>query len=64
MAFTSHVFPSAHQLLLTKTWNLNNSDTIVVGLVASGTFNWVAGTYPYVTVSDFLANAGSGGGGR
>ena len=60
---TAHVWPSAHQLLLTKTWNWNNSDTLVVGLIASGTFNWVAGTYGYTTVANLLANGGSGGGG-
>ena len=63
MALTAHNFPNANQLLMTKTWNLNATDTIVVGLIASGTFNWVAGTYPYATVTDFLNNAGSGGGG-
>jgi hypothetical protein len=31
--------------------------------VASGTFNWVAATEAYVTVSDFLTNAGASGGG-
>jgi len=63
MAVVAHNFPNANQLLMTKTWNWNNSDTHVVGLIATGTFNWVAGTYGYTTVAQFLANAGTGGGG-
>lgn len=64
MAVTAHVFPSADLKAVTKTWNLGSGgDTLKVALVASGTFNWVAATQAYVTVSDFLGNAGSGGGG-
>jgi len=63
MTVTAHVFPSATQNIATKTENWNNSDTLKVGLAASGTFNWVAATEAYTTVAQFLANAGSGGGG-
>lgn len=63
MAVTAHVFPSATLKAATKVWNLGSGgDTLKVGL-ATGTFNWVAATEAYVTVSDFLTNAGSGGGG-
>lgn len=46
----------------TNRYNLT-SDTCKVLLVASGTFNWVTATEQYATVSAFLTNAGSGGGG-
>ena len=62
MAVTAHAFPSMTQNMGTKAFNLNNSDTLKVGL-ATGTFNWVTATQAYTSVSDFLGNAGSGGGG-
>lgn len=61
MAVTAHAFPGLTQSIGTKTQNLS-SDTLKVGL-ATGTFNWVAATQAYTFVSQFLANAGSGGGG-
>lgn len=59
-----HLFPGFQQALSTKTVNLQGGtvDTLKVGLVATGTFNWVAATQAYTTVSQFLTNAGSGGG--
>lgn len=61
MAAAAHIFPSFTQSMGTHSVNLS-SDTLKVGL-ASGTFNWVSATEAYSTVSQFLANAGSGGGG-
>jgi hypothetical protein len=61
MATTAHVFPNFTQAMGTHSINLS-SDTLKVG-VASGTFNWVAATQAYTTVSQFLTNSGSGGGG-
>ncbi len=64
MAQAAHVFPNFTQQMGTNTGPINlTSDTLKVGLVASGTFNWVAATEAYTTVSQFLTNAGSGGGG-
>lgn len=61
MSVTAHIFPGFTQSMGTsKAINLS-SDTIKVGL-ASGTFNWVAATQAYTTVSQFLTNSGSGGG--
>lgn len=65
MAVTAHAFPSLTQSMGTKLFSLNNVDTLKVGL-ASGTFNWPGtgnSTAGYTTVAQFLANAGSGGGG-
>lgn len=61
MAVAAHIFPSFTQAMGTHSVNLS-SDTLKVGL-ASGTFNWVAATEAYSTVSQFLTNSGSGGGG-
>lgn len=61
MAATAHIFPAFTQAMGTHSVNLS-SDTLKVGL-ASGTFNWVTATEAYSTVSQFLTNAGSGGGG-
>jgi len=66
MAAAAHVFPAFTQLESTAAGftSLNASTKLVAGLVHVGsTFNWVAATEAYVTVADFLANAGSGGGG-
>lgn len=64
MTAAAHVFPNAVQNLAGKVekWT-STADAVKVALVASGTFNWVAATQAYQTVSDFLTNAGSGGGG-
>jgi len=61
MTAAAHIFPSFTQAMGVHSINLS-SDTLKVGL-ASGTFNWVTATEAYSTVSQFLANAGSGGGG-
>jgi hypothetical protein len=64
MAQAAHVFPILTQNMGTSTGPINlGSDTLKVLLVASGTFNWVAATEAYATVSAFLTNSGSGGGG-
>lgn len=65
MAQAAHVFPNITQQMGANTGTQINlsSDTLKVGLVASGTFNWVAATEAYTTVSQFLTNSGSGGGG-
>jgi hypothetical protein len=69
MAVTAHVFPNytqqmgtfhtsgTGQIALTGTPN-----TLKVRLY-TGTFNWVAATEAYTTISQFSTNAGSGGGG-
>src|SRR5690348_8729226 len=61
MATTVHVFPAFTQAAGTHSVNLS-SDVLKVGL-ASGTFNWVTATQAYSTVTQFLNNSGSGGGG-
>lgn len=66
MTAAAHVFPNIDQLALTQsTATKLNSDTLKVGL-ATGTFNWPGtsdSTANYTTVAQFLANAGTGGGG-
>lgn len=62
MSVTSHSFPAFTQSMGTSKSINMSTDTIKVGL-ATGTFNWVAATQAYSTVSQFLTNAGSGGGG-
>lgn len=71
MAQAAHVFPNFTQQMGLGDHNSNSSainlsstsqDTLKVGL-ASGTFNWVSATQAYTTVSQFLTNSGSGGGG-
>ena len=75
MSAAAHIFPnftqmmgeknaggSTSQITLTNA-NSGTVDTLKVGLVASTSFNWVAATQAYTTVAQFLANAGSGGGG-
>jgi hypothetical protein len=61
MAAAAHTFPAFTQAMGAHSINLS-SDTLKVGL-ASGTFNWVTATEAYSTAAQFLANAGSGGGG-
>jgi hypothetical protein len=65
MAQAAHVFPVVTQQMGANTGTQINlsTDTLKVLLVASGTFNWVSATEAYTTVSAFLTNAGSGGGG-
>lgn len=70
MAVTAHVFPNFTQLMsegdATNNINLTSGvgtvDTCKVRLY-TGTFNWVAATEAYTTISQFSTNAGSGGGG-
>lgn len=67
MAGTAHFFPGFQQALASQattrpSFVSGSVDTLKIGL-ASGTFNWVAATEAYTTVAQFLANAGSGGGG-
>lgn len=62
MSQASHVFPAFTQNLGTNAQKAS-TDGISCALVASGTFNWVAATQAYTTLTQFLANAGSGGGG-
>lgn len=61
MAITGHYFPKfeSSQLGL-KTVNLS-SDTLNVGLIASGTFTWGATPEGYTFVSSFLAGDGTNG---
>jgi hypothetical protein len=66
MAQAAHVFPNITQVMGINSGPVNfSTDTLKVGLVASSspTFNWVASTQAYTTVSQFLTNAGAGGGG-
>jgi hypothetical protein len=69
MAVTAHIFPNYTQVMGTfhsagtgQVALTGTPNTIKVGL-ATGVFNWVAATEAYTTVSQFLTNAGSGGGG-
>jgi len=66
MTAVAHVFPNAVKNIASKVENwASGSSELKVGL-ASGTFNWPGtsnSTAAYQTVSDFLGNAGSGGGG-
>lgn len=67
MAVTAHAFPNFTAQSFTHNTNQidlsgGTVDTLKVGL-ATGTFNWVAATEAYTTVSQFLTNSGSGGGG-
>lgn len=65
MAQAAHIFPNISQQMGANTGTQINlaSDTLKVGLVGSGTFNWVSTTQAYTTVAQFLTNAGAGGGG-
>ena len=74
MTAAAHIFPNFTQMMAEKNaggatsqitlTNANSGtvDTLKVALF-TGTFNWVAGTQSYTTIANFLANAGSGGGG-
>jgi hypothetical protein len=61
MAAAAHVYPNAVQNIATKTENWNNSDTLKVGLVASGTYAWNATSQGHSTVANFLAGDGTNG---
>ena len=60
MAVTAHYFPAFEVFMGTKTVNLT-SDTLNVGLIATGTFTWGATPEAYQFVSQFLAGDGTHG---
>ena len=77
MTAAAHIFPNftqqmgelkaggaTSQITLTNA-NSGTVDTLKVGLAGTGAqlFNWVAATEAYTTAANFLANAGTGGGG-
>ena len=74
MTAAAHIFPNFTQQMgefkaggATSQITLTNAnsgvvDTLKVALF-TGTFYWVAATEAYTTIAQFLANAGSGGGG-
>jgi hypothetical protein len=57
---TAHWFPEFETQMGAKVVNLS-SDTLTVGLVASGTFTWGATPEGYTYVSQFLAGDGTDG---
>jgi hypothetical protein len=60
MASQAHYFPEFETQLGAKDINLS-SDTLTVGLVASGTFTWGATPEGYTFVSSFLGGDGTHG---
>jgi hypothetical protein len=60
MSATQHYFPEFETQLGTKAINLS-SDTLTIGLIASGTFTWGATPEGYTFVSSFLAGDGTHG---
>ena len=60
IATVSHYFPQLEVFLGTKTVNLS-TDTLTMGLIASGTFTWGATPEGYQYVSQFLAGDGTDG---
>jgi hypothetical protein len=60
MAATQHFFPKFETLMASKEINLT-SDTLEVGLIASGTFTWGSTPEGYSFVSQFLAGDGTDG---
>jgi hypothetical protein len=60
MTAVAHYFPVFETLLANKSINLT-SDTLTVGLIASGTFTWGATPEGYEYVSQFLAGDGTDG---
>lgn len=60
MAGTQHAFPVFETLLAAKSIDLT-SDTLEMGLIASGTFTWGATPEAYEYVSQFLAGDGTHG---
>ena len=69
MTAAAHIFPNAIKNIASKVENWASGTTeLKVGLAGTGaqTFNWPGtgnSTAAYQTVSDFLTNSGSGGGG-
>lgn len=64
MTQAAHVFPSFAQNLGTNAQKAS-TDGISVALAGTGaqTFNWITLTQAYTTLTQFLANAATGGGG-
>jgi len=60
MAVVAHYFPEFETQLGAKAVNLS-SDTLNVGLIASGTFTWGATPEGYTYVSSFLGGDGTHG---
>lgn len=60
MTASAHYFPVFETLLANKSINLT-SDTLTIGLIASGTFTWGATPEGYQYVSQFLAGDGTNG---
>lgn len=60
MAVTAHYFPVFETVLAAKSVNLT-TDTLNVGLIASGTFTWGSTPEGYEFVSSFLAGDGTHG---
>lgn len=60
MAVVAHYFPVFETLMGTKVVNLS-TDTLTVGLIASGTFTWGGTPEGYEYVSQFLGGDGTHG---
>lgn len=60
MTVTAHYFPEFENQMGTKVINLS-SDTLTVGLIASGTFTWGATPEGYTFVASFLGGDGTHG---
>jgi hypothetical protein len=60
MAVSGHFFPEFQVLAATTAINLT-SDTLEMGLIASGTFTWGSTPEGYLYVSSFLAGDGTHG---
>lgn len=60
MAVTGHFFPEFQYQMGAKAINLT-SDTLTMGLIASGTFTWGATPEGYTYVSSFLGGDGTHG---
>jgi len=59
MAVTAHTYPKFYLGLGQKTIDLA-TDSLAVGLIASGTYAWNATSQAHEYVSDFLAGSGGG----
>lgn len=57
MTVSAHAFPNLTQVMGTKAVALNNSDTLAVALIASGTITWNATTQGYTTLSGLITGA-------
>lgn len=60
MTVVAHYFPEFENQMATKVINLS-SDTLAVGLIASGTFTWGSTPEGYTYVSSFLGGDGTHG---